>query len=345
MYTKIPSDNFSFCVSEFLENRYNISIDEHICYILGSSLCLNLLTRKDNVILTKKPNLANIKDYYIECNNPLAIENFSSNINSVFRIDHNDNLKDLKWIASDYINLNNIKTLVLVSSNILLDGESCKNMKPLYAITYFPNLSNLDINYKLLKEKYIAVSFMKNVSILIKGKEFIKYWKLRNNEIFNANRYVIIPPIFTDFDKNLSQIIKNSLIRQYYFLTGSDGWAGPKLIKKLIENINESNSNDCLISHINLLRNSFQKNSVFPSNDMDRLYASESFRILNEKGIIKNKKIINELKKCGNSWIALHNESLSQNCKKESVLKLYVEIYNNESAVANSLKKIISSWI
>jgi hypothetical protein len=338
------SNNFSFCVSEFITNRYNIAIDEHICYILGSSINLQLLLKKNSFYINDFPNLSNINNYYIECNNPLSIENFSSNINAVFRIDHNNNLKDINWIASDYLNLNNIKTLVLLSDNILSEKKS-KYSKPIYAIVHFPNLSNDDINFKTLREKFISVSLMKNTSILIKSEVFFRYWKVKDNEQFNANRYVIIPPLYNDFEKCLPHIIKNSLIRQYYLLAEKDGWVGPSLIKRLIDNINYDSSDENLKKHINLLRYSLEGNKALSYYDMNRFYAAQSFQILYDKKIIKKKTIINSLESCSKSWIACYDELRRHLPKKKVIIDIYKDIYNKESMIVDSLNNIIASWI
>lgn len=340
MYT---CHNFSFCVSEYIASKYNLLIDEHICFILGSSLNLQLSLKNRNQYNDIKPDLLKLDSYFLESNNPLAIENFSSNINAVFRIDQNNDLNDIIWIASDYLNLNNMKTIVQISSDILSEDRG-KYFNPLYATVYFPNLTNEDLVLEKLQEELISVSLTNKTEILINCKDFFRYWNVKDNELYNSNRYVVIPPLYRDFENSLPKIVKNSLIRQYYYLTEKDGWTGPRLIKRLRDNVKYDSSEANINRHVSLLKTSIECKNTLSYNDMDRFYASQSFRILFDKNIINEREIVDVLESCGRCWIACYDKLNTQSIDINLILDIYNDLYEKESMIIDSLYKIMSSW-
>jgi hypothetical protein len=332
--------NFGYCISEYLSNRYDIVIEEKLCCLLGSSIDLQLTRRENTFEPLRNKDLTDLTQCYIESTNPLALENFCTCINSVLRFDHNNDFNDLKWIISDYHNLGKVKTLILLSSNVLnTKGDHMHH--PVYAIAHPVNPEPAEYSNSTLKTSEISIQFAKNVSVTLTGEQLEKLWQRPGNEIFNANRYVIIPPIYNNFEKSLPDLICNALTRQYFHLMNKGDFVGPRLIRSLSNHLDSDQSEKNRRCHRELLLYSISKNRSFDL-DMNRRYVADGYQYLQKQNLISGTGLATSLVQSGEKWHNAYCELESHDVMSVYQLKnIYSEIYANEMKIMEQLKEII----
>lgn len=335
------SNNFAFCLSEYLQNRYNFSLDERICYILGCSWGLQNLSRKNSFFLSDQTNLNDLSTSYLEAFNPQAIEYFVTNLRAIYRIDHNNNISDARWIASDYQTLGKIKTFVSLSNALLRDKIVIDN-QPIYGVAYMDECGKPTFDFDQIRKGSLQVNLLKNYKMELTVDEFIKYWKIEDCEMFNANRYVIISPQFKLLEKTLPCLIENALRLNYLRITNETILCGSKLLFKLTENLKKDRSEECVKKYIEFLLYSLRKNSLLGKGDMDRGYLSCCFKHLSDLHYIKDTSIVDTIGLCEVYWTGLYQKI--QDSEEISFIELYEilgEITEAETKFDKTLKAIV----
>jgi hypothetical protein len=337
------SHNFSYCVSEYIINRYNQFIDERICYIIGCAFGLRLLPVYNCFKLNPNTNFfdLDLKDYFIETVNPHALEYFTTNIRAMFRPENDDNIADIKWIASDYQTLEGKKTLISISNSIF-DVESIKGHQPVYSLSYIADDVDLDFSIGSLKNCTIDLQFSKDVSLNIEVEHFFKFWQIDGLEVFNANRFVIVPPVFKDFESVIHKIIYTALKLNYFKAINETSFSGSTLIKKLHENLIKDNSHKILGDHIEFLRYSLMKNSILGKGDMDKSYIADSFKFLTESGYLDCSNLVRVAEANSDCWKNVLNTILYTDLISTNELSdIYLTVLNQELKFENELKKAL----
>ncbi len=339
------SNNFANCISKYLQFGYNIDINEYFCFIMGATLDLQLLSYVNMWKTVQEIDFNCINDYVIIPNNPFALENFCNSFNSLYRTDQNNDKNDIRWFVWDHKRKNNNK-LVVISNSLLDDKNNIGNI-PIYALVNVCNINDskldieslLDIPYKESNYRGIicSVSIHEHYKLEIPILDFIKYWRIDNDESFNTNRFDIIPPKYKNFESIKNIIINDALLKQYCSLTQSSNTKGIKLIENLKEHLLLIPSQNNLLNHKNLLYRSinYLKNAGF--NDMNYIYFSECLTFLDKKNIISNNHISNKFYELGVLWVNISYQ-LSQSTRFEVVdlIRIYdklIQLYN-ESIIA-----------
>lgn len=340
------SNNIAYCISEYLNCRYNIRFDERICYLLTCSLGLQMFFKDSALTPSKEVGINSINECYIESFNPLALETFSTNIRAVLRIDHNDDLNDIKWIAYDFENFNKMKTLVLVSSNIFNNKNIIGN-HPVYGLVHIQDSVNSESDLGEFKTKSINIDFHKNSSKKINISHFFNQWSVSGTDIFNANRYVLIPPKFRDFNIAIPYLLKNALVNQFLIITegGKNRQIGSQLFYNLKNDLLRNNSADNLLKHINLFIYSFNKSDILGVLDMDRCLAANCFEYLYQLNLIKSTEIIDTLKLSSEVWVNIRGFiKTNKNISISEMVDVYDKLYHSEILFEKHLKNILSAW-
>ena len=332
------TNNTAFCISEYISNRYKICMEEDLCYLLGSSIDLQLIKREGIYGTNTLLNAVDIRNSYIESTNPAALENFCTCIGAVLRIDHNNDLNDLKWIISDYHNLGKIKTLARLSSSIY---ENSNETHPLYALVYPVENEPPSYDDIALDNSKLSVSLGNNVRIIVCGKQFKSHWRIENDENFNANRYVVIPPIYSDFEKTLPDLFRNALTRQYFHMTNKGKLVGPKLITTLIEDLKTNSTKENLDNHKYLLLSSAKGDTISGGVDANRAYAAKAFENLHNRRMIEECSIVNALCKASRAWSKTYKFLRYDKVSSTDMLNVYNNIHESELNILVSLKQLI----
>lgn len=335
------SHNFAFCISEYLQNRYNFILDERICYLLGCSWGLQKLSRKDSFFISDQTHLNDLSTSYIEAFNPQALEYFVTNLRTIYHIDHNNDVSDARWIASDYQTLGKIKTFVSMSNSLFADKIVIDN-QPIYGVAYMDECYGSTFDIDQIRKGYLLVDILKNYTIKLSVNEFIKHWQVKDCEMFNANRYLIISPQFKFLQKTLPSLIKNALQLNYLRITNETILCGSRLMSGLTENLKKNRSEECIKKYIEFLLYSLRKNSLLGMGDMDRGYFSSCFQHLYDLHYIKDSLIIDNIEICKVYWADLYQKI--QGTKEISFVELYEmlrEITEVESKFEKTLKAIV----
>lgn len=335
------SHNFAFCMAEYLQNRYHFLLDEKICYILGCSWGLHILSRSNSIFLPAPTRLNDLSTSYLEAFNPQAFEYFITNLRAIYRIDHNNDISDARWIASDYHNLGKIKTFVSLSNSLLGDNIVIDN-QPIYGVAYMDEYVRPGFEFDQIKEGSLQLEVLKNYTIKLPVQKFTKYWKIDNCEMFNANRYVIISPQFKSLHETLPGLIGNALRMNYFQITNETILSGSRLLMELMKNLKKSPSQERVKEYIEFFFYSLRKNSLLGGGDMDRQYLSKCFECLSNLGYIKNTSIVDIAALCGRCWNTLYGKI--QKTDKIVFSELYDmirEVTEAESALEKMLGSIV----
>jgi hypothetical protein len=338
------SNNIAYCISEYINRRYNIAFDERICYLLTCSSGIQMFYRDSALMQDKSVDIKSMDKCYIESFNPLALETFSTNIRAILRIDHNNDLNDIKWVAYDFDNFNSMKTLVLVSSNIFND-KTHTSSHPIYGLVHLPKSIGVENDLDEFRTQTINIDFKVNSSKKLNVGSFCNYWSVSGTDIFNANRYVIIPPKYNDFEKVLPYLLKNSFINQLLIITEGSGRVGSQLFYNLKNDLLNDTASKNLLKHINILQYSFRKGDILGVTDMDKGLLANCFEYLYQLNLIKSMEIVDTLRLSSRAWI--DTRDLIKTKKKISIIEIteiYDRLYHYEFLFEQHLKKVLSEW-
>lgn len=338
---KTFSNNFAFCISEYLQNRYNFLLDERICYILGCSWGLQKLSRKNSLFISSQKDFSNLSLSYLESFNPYALEFFVTNLRAIYRIDHNNDMTDARWIASDYQTLGKIKTFVTLS-NSLFAKETLDDNQPIYGVAFIEQGGDPEFDFEQIKYCSLQLNLLNNYTINLPVNEFVKHWKIDNCEMFNANRYVIISPQFKSLLETLPCLVDNSLRMNYLRNINESVLGGSKLLRGLTKNLQKNQSEECVKEYVEFFLYSLKKNSLLGRGDMDRKYLSDCFQYLSIQNYIKSTSIVDVTERCGMYWESLFR--LLQDTEKISFSELsdaLQQITDAESKFEKTLKTMI----
>lgn len=334
-------ENFAYCISNYLGNRYDNAYSEELVFVLGSCHNLSFLSQNTGHVVQVSKDVMTANSGYISGTSKLALQNFATVINSVLRVEQRNGVRDLKWIVNDYHDLNHIKTLTTFPSTILNEGKTT-NPQLIYTLAYPIGEPKSSQSEAQIEKSKIALELYDNCSFNLTGAEFLDYWQDNSYPYtLTTNRFVIIPPTFHDFTSSLKMLIKNALLRTYLNLEGSN--IGPNLVLNLIQDLDRNESLENVNLHRKLLVNSIDANDMSGQNDMGRNYAAKCFESLGKNLKMEDiEKSSTFFKKAGFIWKKAYSElSLNSNVSKNLLKEIYLELYSAEKNIINQFKFLL----
>ncbi|MGF7028610.1 hypothetical protein [Sphingobacterium sp. HSC-15S19] len=335
------SANFSYCIANYLFDKSNICLSEELVFIFGGCYHLSLRSKSSGHVVNNR-YLSELNDsVHISNSNHLAIQNFTSTLGAVLRVEPRNPSRDIKWIVEDYLADRNYKTLVTLPSTILESPSSnLLSNQNLWALMSPESLtagSSIDgvLNIELTKERVLRRS----------SKSILEIWKDQvSNRILGPNRFKIIPPVYHDLKIAKKILLKNALMRMYLSLNTGNFNIGPNIFVLLRENLKKNPSVKNIQDHRKILSEAISDSDFAREDYMGRKYASHCFETVGLKeGIDSLIHIADSLLSSHEVWKSAILELI---CPKKSItakdlLDMYWNLENSEREILNRLKQTL----
>lgn len=337
------SANFSYCIANYLLDKSNFCLSEELAFIFGGCYHLSL-RRKSTGHAIDKRSLSEINDsIYISNSSHLAIQNFTSNLGAVLRVEPRNPNRDLKWIIEDYLTDENYRTLVTLPSTVL-DSSNLIFRESLWALMspeckpeddFLSSSLNTVLNIELTKEKVLKRS----------SKSILEIWKDQvSSSTLGPNRFKIIPPVYHDVKIAKKILLKNALMRMHLALNTDNFNTGPNIFVLLRENLKNDPSDKNIQGHRIILSETIS-DSVFAREDyMGRNYAAHCFNTVGlEEGIDSLIPIADSLLTSHAVWksVFLELACCKKNITAQDLVDIYWNLENSEREILNRLQKTL----
>lgn len=340
---KLLSNNLAFCLSEYLANEYEINLEEHYCFLLGAFMGLGILPKNPTHFIYNI-DWNKIDEYYLSSMNSFSLETFCNTFNSLLRIDQNNDPADIRWIEYDYHAFNR-KTLISVSQAVLneMQDKVLFGHHPMYAMIHIDNTMHGNSNYENIGDKCVTITYAKDCIKQIQANKFIPYWCKPNNELFNTNRYVLIPSFFNNIQTTLPKLLREGLIRQGLIF---QRMSQINIINNLKENLISQSNEENMLRHKKFLQYSYERELSFNVSGMNREYFANCLECLSTQYSIINEKIVDAFKEDGKVWDkSFQYLKCTMNLSIKELLDIYDCWVEKELYAINIFVNILKRWL
>lgn len=335
------SANFSYCIANYLLNKSNICLSEELVFIFGGCYHLSLRSKSSGHIINNRC-LSELNDsFHISNTNHLAIQNFTSTLGAVLRVEPRNPSRDIKWIVEDYLADKNYKTLVTLpstilenpSSNLLLRQNLWALMSP-ESVTAGNSIDRV-LNIELMKERVLKRS----------SKSILEIWKDQvSSRILGPNRFKIIPPVYHDLKIAKKILLRNALMRMYLSLNTGNFNLGPNIFILLRENLKKNPSDKNIQDHRKILSEAISDGDFAGEDYMARKYATHCFETVGlQEGMDSLIHIADSLLSSHAVWKSAIHELVcpQKNITAQNLLDMYWNLENSEREILNRLKQTL----